>query len=130
MFSNRLWPESHASYLANKVTLCRQRAPLLYAYDACTFVNRLQGLHGIPPLGATDALIIRPCKAIHTWGLTRAIDVAFMDKEGVVLKLQTVQPRRNLCCWNAAVAVEMDSGTAMRIGMEVGQRFIPSEGTW
>lgn len=130
MFLDRLWPERHSSYLENKVTLFRQGAPLLYAYDACTFVHRLQGLHGIPSLGATDALIIRPCKAIHTWGLTHSIDVAFMNERGVILKLRTLQPRAQLCCWNAALAVEMDTGTAKRIGMEIGQRFVPSEGTW
>ena len=58
------------NYLQDKVTLRRLSAPLLYAYDACTFFRRLRGLHGVPPLGPTDALIIRPCMAIHTFGFS------------------------------------------------------------
>lgn len=129
MFLDRLWSVKNTTYLENKVTLSRQGAPLLYAHDACTFASRLRGVHGIPPLRATDALIIRPCKAIHTFGLIRAIDVAFLDEKGVVLKLRTVQPGKFMFCWNAVVAVEMNHGTAMRIGMEVGQCFVSSKGS-
>ncbi|MGQ7848677.1 DUF192 domain-containing protein [Granulosicoccus sp. 3-233] len=118
------------TYLENKVTLRRLSAPLLYAYDACTFLRRLRGLHGVPPLGPTDALIIRPCKAIHTFGLSERIDVIFMNRYGVILKLATVSPRRAMWCWKASVVVEMAHGTASRIGLGVGQTFVPSRGRW
>ncbi len=118
------------AFLENKVILRRLSAPLLYAYDACTFFRRLRGLHGVPPLGPTDALIIRPCKAIHTFGLARPIDVIFMDSNGIILKLSTVIPKRTMLCLKAAVAVEMAAGTAERINLGVGQKFIPSQGHW
>ncbi|ASJ74649.1 DUF192 domain-containing protein [Granulosicoccus antarcticus] len=117
-------------FLENKVILRRLSAPLLYAYDANTFVRRLRGLHGVPPLGPTDALIIRPCKAIHTFGLNKPIDVIFMDSSGIILKLATVSPRSGLSCLKGVVAVEMAAGTAVRIGLEVGQKFVPSKGLW
>lgn len=118
------------AYLQDKVTLRRLKAPLLYAYDACTFFRRLRGLHGVPPLGPTDALIIRPCRAIHTIGLNEPIDVIFMNRYGVILKLATVSPRRAMLCWRASVVVEMAHGTASRLGLGVGQQFVPSQGRW
>ena len=126
----RLLIELDNQFLEKKVTLRRLSAPLLYAYDACTFFRRLRGLHGVPPLGPTDALIIRPCKAIHTFGLRKPIDVIFMDSNGIILMLSTVKPRRAMVCLNGDVAVEMAAGTAKRINLGVGQKFIPSQGHW
>jgi uncharacterized membrane protein (UPF0127 family) len=117
-------------YLEQKVTLCRLGAPLLFAYDACTFLRRLRGLHGVPPLGLTDALILRPCKAIHTAGLDAPIDIIFLDRHGIILKLVTLRPRQWTVCWRAALAVEMAAGTAQRIGLATGQQFVPSGGGW
>jgi len=122
--------EFTSDYLNNKLTLRRLGAPLLYAYDAHSFIRRLRGMHGVPTLGATDALIIRPCRAIHTFGVNETIDVAFMNRQGIILKLQTVEPREVLMCWNACVALEMAHGTASRIGLAPGQQLIPDAGKW
>ncbi len=117
-------------YLENKVTLRRLGAPLLYAYDANTFIRRLRGLHGVPPLGPTDALIIRPCKAIHTFSIDKPIDVIFMNRKGVILKLKTLQPNRVMLCLKSTVVVEMAEGTAERIGLGTGQQFVPDGSRW
>jgi len=122
--------EFATDYLNNKLTLCRLGAPLLYAYDAHSFIRRLRGIHGVPALGPTDALIIRPCRAIHTFGVDETIDVAFMNRKGTILKLQTVKPREVMMCWNACVALEMANGTATRLGLALGQRLIPGAGKW
>lgn len=127
---SRVLADWESQFLENKVTLRRMSAPLLYAYDACTFFRRLRGLHGVPPLGPTDALIIRPCKAIHTFGLDKPIDVIFMDHHGLILTLATVNPKRAMVCLKGAVALEMAAGTAERINLGVGQKFIPSHGQW
>ena len=86
MSLSRVLADKDARYLEQKVTLCRLGAPLLYAYDASTFIRRLKGLHGVPPLGLTDALILRPCKAIHTVGLDKPVDIIFLDRRGIILK--------------------------------------------
>lgn len=119
-----------SAFLANKVTLRRLGAPLLYAYDAHSFIRRLRGIHAVPKLGATDALIIRPCRAIHTFGVKQTIDVVFMDRSGIILKLQTVKPNEVMTCWNAVVCLEMAQGTAERIRLGVGQQLVPSQGRW
>ena len=126
----RVLADWHNQFLENKVILQRVGAQPLYAYDACTFFRRLRGLHGVPALGPTDALLIRPCKAIHTFGLANPIDVVFMDNNGIILKLSTVNPKRAMLCLKGAAVVEMAAGTAERIELEVGQKFIPSQDHW
>jgi len=118
------------AYLNDKVTLCRLGAPLLFAYDANTFLRRLRGLHGLPPLGPTDALIIRPCTSIHTFGLKQPIDIIFLNRDGIILKKASVVPQRATVCWGATIVVEMAHGTADRLGLAVGQQFLPVQGQW
>lgn len=113
-----------------RVTLSRHGAPLLYAHDACTFLDRLLGVHKRPRIGPTDALIIKPCKAIHTLGLAYPIDVMFLDRKGVILKIERVPPGSLAFCVSGRVAVEMCSGTVNRLGLSIGQRFTRSRGRW
>lgn len=117
-------------YLTNKVTLERHGAPLLYAYDAHSFYNRLRGIHGVPTLGPTDALVLRPCQAVHTFGCKEKLDVVFLDERGVIIKISTVSPNRFAFAWKAVVVIEMACGTAARIRLGVGQEFGPSAGYW
>ncbi len=119
-----------SSYYTNKVTLTRHGAPLLYAYDASTFYHRLRGVHGVPELGPTDAIILRPCKAVHTYGSKQTLDVAFIDKRGVIQKLVTMPPKRFVFSLKAMFVVEMAEGTAARIQLAEGQTFLPSTGDW
>ena len=117
-----------SSYLTDKVTLQRHGAPLLYAYDASSFYHRLRGIHGVPPLGPTDAIMLRPCNAIHTVGCKEKLDVVFLDGSGTILKISTVSPNRFSFAHRAVAVVEMASGTAARISLGVGQEFGPSVG--
>ena len=112
------------------LTLQRLGVPLLDAYDANTFLKRLRGLHAHPPLEAAQALLIRPCSSIQTFGMKELIDVAFLDEHGTVLKIATVAPNRIMACRGARLVVEMAAGTAERIDLSVGQRLQPSTGSW
>src|SRR5690349_7072799 len=40
------------------------------------------------------ALVIRPCRQVHTIGMRFPIDIAFCDRSGTVLPLSTLPPRR------------------------------------
>ena len=112
------------------VTITRLGAPLLRARDACTFCRRLRGLHAMPPLGPTDALVIRPCRAVQTYRMPHAIDLVFLDGEGRVLRTETVDPGRVRVCPGARVAIEMASGTAARLGLAPGHVLRSSAGRW
>jgi uncharacterized membrane protein (UPF0127 family) len=51
-----------------------------------------------------------PCGSIHTFGMREAIDVAFIDKHGLVLKaVCDLQPRHILVCKGAVVTLERRS---------------------
>ena len=113
-----------------RLTISRLGAPLLHAHEARTFRARLRGLHALPPLGPTDALVIRPCRAIHTFRMARAIDVAFLDREGAILRVETVPPGSARLCVSARVVIEMASGTAARLGLGPGQVLLPPGGSW
>lgn len=96
-------------------------APLLCAQRAVTFMARLRGLHALPPLGPNDALLISPCRAVHTWLLGMPIDVAFLDSEGRIVQLDHLMPNRQAWCPQAYEALEMACGTANRLSLSTGQ---------
>ena len=81
--------------------------------------DRARGL-----LGRTDhegALVLNPCRWIHTFGMQIPLDVGYLDQEGVVLK--TVRMNRNrlgLPIPKARVVVEAEAGAFARWGLHVG----------
>lgn len=57
--------------------------------------SRLRGLLCSAP--SNDLLLLLPCRDIHTFGMPYAIDVAFLDSHGVVVRAQRdVLPNRRL----------------------------------
>ncbi|HOX54305.1 MAG: DUF192 domain-containing protein [Candidatus Omnitrophica bacterium] len=53
-----------------------------------SFFSRLKGLLGRGSLAESEALIISPCNAIHTFFMRFSIDVLFLDKAGKVVALK------------------------------------------
>lgn len=50
---------------------------------AVSFRDRLRGLLGSNATGGI--LVLAPCRAVHTLGMRRSIDVAFLASDGTVL---------------------------------------------
>jgi uncharacterized membrane protein (UPF0127 family) len=75
-------------------------------------------------LGRTDldgALVIRPCRSVHTLGMKFPIDVAFVDADGVVMKtLQMPRHRLGLPVPKARIVIEAKAGAFARWGLRVG----------
>lgn len=62
---------------------------------ACTLRSRFLGLHGRDAFDG--ALLLVPCKDIHTFAMRHAIDVAFVAADGAVLEAhRNVPPNRRL----------------------------------
>jgi len=81
---------------------------LLTAFDS---KSRRKGLLGRDSLPEGSALIIAPCQAIHTFSMRFAIDVAFVAKGGMVLKVrQAVPPRRIVIALRAFAVIELPAG--------------------
>lgn len=83
----------------------------LTLHKATGFWSRLRGLHAGPVLPWHTGLHLSPCRAIHTFGMTYAIDVVFLDAYGKPLKqISNLAPGRVACCLRAASAVELPAG--------------------
>jgi hypothetical protein len=62
---------------------------------ADTYSKRLQGLLGRKGLEDKEGMMIVPCNSIHTYRMKFPIDVLFVDKDNVVLKvLRDFKPGR------------------------------------
>lgn len=72
---------------------------------ACTPWARLRGLIGRPRDGT--ALVLAPCRSVHTFGMRASLDVVFVDRRGTVLAVHPrVPPGRVVSCREAHVAIE------------------------
>lgn len=90
-------------------------------------------------LGCDDyrrVLVLRPAKQVHTFGMRFAIDIAWCDRKGQVLRVAELEPNR-LSAWvlGSHQVLEAAAGTFNRLGIGVGDRVacLPvggAEGTW
>lgn len=123
-------PAHHITDSGVRVAISRGNETLLFARDANSFFKRLRGLHGLLPLGPQDALLIRPCNAIHTWRMPVTIDVAFVNARGQILKCLTVPPGRWSGCTGAKAVIEMAEGTIERLSLKPEDQLAASGNLW
>ena len=116
--------------VAPTVVVSFDGAAVLQAYEASTFVSRLRGLHKYLPINDDEALIIRPCNAVHTFTMRRPIDVVFIAVDGKVLEIKTL-PVRRWCSVSGAVAViETNADVCQRLGLKRGAYLSRDKGVW
>ena len=85
--------------------------------------SRNRGLLGRSSL-SDSALILAPCGSIHTFFMRFAIDVAFVDRSGHVLRARrALGPWRLLAAFRAFAVVELASGTLDRSDTQRGDRL-------
>jgi uncharacterized protein len=72
--------------------------------------------------GVDGALLLRPCRSVHTLGMRFAIDVAFCDDELRVLRVVTM-PRHRLSrpVWRSRAVIE--AGAFARWGLRPGDQL-------
>jgi uncharacterized membrane protein (UPF0127 family) len=75
-------------------------------------------------LGRTEldgAFVIPHCRWVHTLGMRFTIDVAYLDGDGVVLKMVRI-PRHRIGApvWRARTVVEAAAGAFERWGLRLG----------
>ena len=89
---------------------------------ADTAWTRLRGLLGHKPLQPGEGLVLRGEKAIHTIGMGFAIDVLFLDREGIVKHfIPAMAPfRASPFVSPAADVLELPAGTIDRTRTELG----------
>jgi hypothetical protein len=69
------------------------------------------------------ALVLRPCRHVHTAGMRFPIDVAFCDAEGLVLRTVSLVPwRLSPYVHKAAFVIEAEAGAFDRWHLREGDR--------
>jgi uncharacterized membrane protein (UPF0127 family) len=89
---------------------------------ADSFLTRARGLLGRSAPASGDGLVIRPCNAVHTVGMTFPIDVIHLDADSRVLRVVAdLRPwRLGPLVRGSRVVVELPAGTASATGTEQG----------
>lgn len=88
--------------------------------------SRLRGLLGRGGLAADEGLLLRPVNAIHTMFMRFPIDVVFLDRDYVVVKVvRGVRPWRFAGARGARAVLELAAGAADRKRLTVGERLVP-----
>lgn len=86
---------------------------------ADTHRARARGLLGRDAF--TGAMLLRPARSVHTFGMRFAIDVAHVDAELRVLRVTTMAPNRlGRPMMRAAGVIETTAGALARWGVVVG----------
>lgn len=67
------------------------------------------------------AFVLPRCRWVHTMGMKVPLDVAYLDAEGVVVKVVRMPPRRiGAPVWAARTVVEAEAGAIERWGLHLG----------
>jgi uncharacterized membrane protein (UPF0127 family) len=96
------------------------------AFDSPT---RNKGLLGRSHLDEDAALILAPCSSIHTFFMKFAIDVAFVDRSGTILRLRhALRPWRIQISPRAFAVIELAAGALARANTQLGDRVFLARG--
>jgi uncharacterized membrane protein (UPF0127 family) len=88
---------------------------------AATRATRRRGLLGRETLGATEGLLLSPCKAVHTVGMRFPIDVIFIDRDGRAVRIvPALAPWRIAMSARAKAVIELAAGQAAASDIRVG----------
>jgi len=89
-----------------------------------SFVRRMKGLLGRRRLRQGEGVVLRPSWSVHTWFMRFPIDVAFLDPDQVVLRIETsLRPFKTASCRGAREVVELAAGECERLGLQAGDRI-------
>ncbi|HKH88907.1 MAG TPA: DUF192 domain-containing protein [Acidimicrobiales bacterium] len=102
--------------------LLRDGDVLASADVAQSFLARNRGLLGQD--GISGALVLPHTKGVHSVGMRFSIDVAWLDRDFVVIDTTTLRPYRVAHPrWRARSVVEAEAGAFDRWGLKVGDRL-------
>jgi uncharacterized membrane protein (UPF0127 family) len=77
--------------------------------------ERRRGLARVEDLDPRHALLLEPCRAVHTFGMRFALDLIWLARDGAVVRVDRAVPaRRHRLCLRARSVVETRAGEAER----------------
>ena len=85
-------------------------------------IERMRGLLGRPQFDNDSALIIPQCNSVHTLFMKYTIDVVYLNKKGVILKIvRSLKPWRFSGCLKAFYTLEMLAENSLHKELSIGQ---------
>ena len=83
---------------------------------------RMKGLLGVTFLAPGEGIWLRPCKAVHTFGMRFAIDVVVLDRNRSVLAvINGLKPNRATAIYRrASTVLELPAHSAVAAGLSPG----------
>ena len=88
------------------------------------FLERMRGLLGKPPLKENEGLLIVPCSSVHTFGMSYAIDLVFLDKQLTIVKtVSALKPWRMAASNAASMVLELAADSLDQLQLCNGQRL-------
>lgn len=95
---------------------------LIPAFDS---ESRRTGLLKHDALPDGSAMVIAPTNAVHTFFMRFAIDIAFVARDGLVVKTcAAVKPWRMAAAWRAYGVIELPPGTLARCETVAGDTLV------
>lgn len=93
-------------------------------HRAHTWAQRARGLLGRAPLDHRSALWLRPCAAVHTWGMGYPLDLVFLGADGKVLRIvHRLRPFSGAACFRSDSVLELQAGVAAQRRWQVGDHM-------
>jgi len=91
-----------------------------------TFPGRLKGLLGKKRLAKDEAMILKPCKQVHTLFMKFPIDVVFLDEQYRVVHIEENLKSFSISPYveNAKCAVELPAGKVKETGLGMNDRLL------
>jgi uncharacterized membrane protein (UPF0127 family) len=109
------------------VTLINERTHDIVATSVELAIKRAarrKGLLGREALAPDMAMVLTPCRAVHTAFMRFAIDVVFLDRDGRVARIvHEMQPWRMAVWVHASSVIEMAAGRVQSCDIRVGDRL-------
>ncbi len=88
------------------------------------FLERMCGLLTSPPLKENEGLLIVPCSSVHTFGMSYAIDLVFLDKEWTIVKtVSSLKPWRMAASNAASMVLELTAHSLDKLQLVTGQQL-------
>jgi uncharacterized membrane protein (UPF0127 family) len=85
----------------------------LAVIEAQTHRSRRRGLSRLDRLDPCDGLLIPATPSVHTFGMRFALDLIWLDRRGMVVRVdRDVVPRRFRGCRRARAVIEVNGGRA------------------
>ncbi len=93
--------------------------------SACSVLKRMKGLLGRKEMAVGEAMLIAPCKGIHTIGMRFAIDVLFLDSSRCVVGIRRrLLPNRITPVFRkAACVLELPAGALEVSPVDLGDQI-------